>query len=166
MNLSDLTPEHRLLLDSTLAELVTAYNLDYREASLLLRTGVRETLRSGGTSTTDKRERKYTIMNMTIWDIRRGMDHAIEEAENTERELVSSLKGVANTIGEMLEGYFEYVGWEVPESCTYETLEARVPSFKTQLNRNDGDSAIRVYFKDPEGNQYLAIAHVVRGDHT
>lgn len=164
MNVSELSADDRKLADQTIGHLIDAYDLDYQGASSLLRTLARNELRRRGTVTTDKREQTFTIKKMTIWDIRNGMDNAIEDSSSDETFTVQSLKGVATAIAEMLEGYHEYMGWPVPESCTLATMHARIPSLKTQLHRNDGDSHIRVYFQDPEGSQYIAITEVERGE--
>jgi hypothetical protein len=166
MKLSAILPDHREDLTAAIARFQKRYGLeeDYTSTSSVVRAIARELVRKNtGEDTVDQRRKPFTIKRMVVWDIRGGMDNGIEEAANEEPVTVYGLDRVADSIAQTLESYFEYMGTPAPYNCTSAGLRERLPSFKTQLARNGGDSHIRVYFEDPEGAEHVAIAEIERG---
>lgn len=168
MNITDLDAESREIFTEQIEENLVALGIadDYKAASQLYRSVIRTITRrhSAEDGPADKRNREFIIDELIIWDVRGGLDHAIEEAKIEDPISVYGLRGVVDEIAGILEGFFEGNEVDVPDSCTREHLRGRVPSLKTQLNRSDTDKCtFRIYFM-MNSEQYMVTAYVSKGE--
>jgi len=168
MKVSELDKESREILEEQVEEALKALGLeaDYKAASELYRAVIRTITRRNSTEDgpADARNRKFVITSMVIWDVRNGLDNAIEEAQTEEPIEVYGMAKIIDEIADMMEMYFEAQEEEIPEPCTRAHLHTRRSSLKTSLNRSDTNKCtFRIYFQREE-IEYMVTVYIEKGE--